>query len=445
MPTAEAPRDLGRSALSPKTTLRGPILIGLMILIIGVGGFFGWSFTAQLDSAAIAPGIVVVESRRKTIEHLEGGILEAILVKEGDEVSEGQMLMTLSEIQARSELSQVEAQYRTNLAQFARLIAERDRLEQVTFAKDLLADAQTDPAVARVVTTQEALFERRRRVLQGQDAVYREQIEQVGREITGLESRLGADRESLELLQREIAGVETLVSQGYAPETRLLALKREQANLRGNIGDLEAQVAQSRLRIAETELERLNTEEEFTSEVVTELQDVEKNLQELEGQLSAARDVVNRVHIRAPQDGVVVGLTVHTEGEVVQGGETLLEIVPASDRLLIEALVRPEDIDVVHAGMDAQIRLSAYSFRSTPPVAGMVRTVSADRVKDEASGTSAYLAMIEVAEEDLANLQDVRLYPGMPAEVMVRTGQRTAMDYMITPILRSFERGMREQ
>ncbi len=418
-------------------------LLGFLVAVFGGGGFAIWSGTAELESAALAPGVIVVESRRKAVAHLEGGIVESLLVHEGDPVERGQVLLVLADAKPRSQLEQMDAQYRTERAKYDRLIAERDSTDEIRFAPHLSSNAQI-PTVGRVLAMQKSLFSKRRKVLEGQIGVIGTQKDQVRREIGGLTARRNAETKALGYLEKELGGVRELREKGYAREPHLLALQREKATSEGDIADLNAQIARAGRRIAELDLQEIQIRDEFAQSVTDELQLAERALQELEATMTAARDAVNRIKVRAPQSGIVVGLSVSTPGEIIAGGETIMEIVPEKDELIVEALVRPEDIDVVHAGQTARVRLSAYSYRSTPPVSGTIRYLSADRVKDAQTGTSAFHARVELDVTELGRLENVSLYPGMPAEVMILLGRRTFLDYLVSPLLQTFDKAFRE-
>ena len=419
------------------------VALGIAIAIGGCGGFTWWSATAELESAAVAPGVIVVESRRKAVEHLEGGIVDSLLVKEGDAVEEGQVLLVLADAKPRAQLDQLVAQYRSERAKHDRLVAERDGADAIRFNANLLAEA-ANPAVARVIAMQQGLFSERRRVLEGQTGVIVLQKDQIRREIAGLAARRNAETKALGYLEKELGGVVALREKGYAREPHLLALQREKATAEGGIADLAAQIARAEHRIAELDLQEMQARNEFSRSVSDALQAAETSLQEMEAALSPARDAVSRIRVRAPRAGVVVGLMVSSPGEIVGGGETIMEIVPKRDELIVEALVRPEDIDVVRTGQTARVRLSAYSYRTTPPVSGTIRYLSADRVKDAQTGVSAFHARIELDARELGRLKNVELHPGMPAEVMILLGKRTFLDYLVTPVLRTLDKAFRE-
>ncbi len=422
----------------------GFITFGLWVILIAFGGFGTWAATAPLSSAAIAPGILAVENKRKTVQHLEGGIISAIHVREGDEVAKGDVLLELEPVRAETNLNQVEAEYVVQLARRDRLVAERDGAEDIAFTP-YLKERAGDPTVASHIDNQAALFRSRRRNLFGQLTVLDEQIARSVEEANGLASRINAEERSLALLREEVRAVKTLFDQGLTPRNRLLAVQREETLISGRVQELQATAAASRRRVAELEQEKLNLVQQYEREVFEDLERVQLSIEDLEIRRTAAEDVVSRIAIRAPEAGEVTGLQVVSTGQVISPGETLMELVP-EDNLIVEALLKPTDIDVVREGMDARIRLSAFNFRTAPPVDARVIHVSADRVTDERSRTSAYLVQLEFTQSfEEPPLDALELFPGMDAEVMILLGERTLVDYMAQPILDTLNRGFREE
>ncbi len=428
----------------PSSDTRRPIIIGLTIVLLFFGGFGAWAALAPLHSAAIAPGVVAVDSNRKTVQHLEGGIIKEILVRDGDTVERDQVLVRLDETRSAAALGVLEGQYRADRALEARLIAERDGLHAITFDDELVA-AAGEPEIAEIIAGQEGLFETRRAANESQIGVLHQQIKQLEEEIGGFKSQRQAKARQLELVQEEYGAVKELYDKGYERKPRLLALQRAAALLEGERGQYAAQIARAKQDIGEAEIRILALNDTFRRDVETELREVQVRVAELRDRLASQRDVLQRVDIVAPQAGVVVGLKFHTTGGVVRPGDPILDIVPTSDELIVEARVRAEDIDVVHPGLPAQVRLSAYRQRTTPYVDGRVVQVSADRFVDERSGVPYYAARVAIDGAALARLEGVTLYPGMPVEVMIETGSRKAIDYLLSPITSSIHRAFREQ
>lgn len=418
--------------------------VGVLVVLGVLAVFVGWGCIAPIDSAAVAPGYVALESNRKTVQHLEGGIIDAILVKDGDTVEEGQPLVRLNDTAAKARLEVLIAQWRVAKAAEARLIAERDEKDEVTFPPSVLAH-KDDKDIAKVIDNQTRLFQTRVQSLRGQVNVLEQQVLQYQKQIAGLESQRVSAAEQLKLTEEEAESVEKLYKQGYAPKPRLLALKRSEADLRGKQGDLLSQEASAQESITETKLKIYNIKNEYLKQVADEQKDTEQQVAELEEQIRAARDVLNRTVITAPRSGKVTGLKVHTVGGVISPGAPIMDIVPQNDKLIIEAQVATHDIDVVHEGLPAKVMLSAYRRRFAPRIAAKVTYVSADRFINEHTGAPYYMADVEVSPEALAKLSGrVKLYPGMPADVYIVTGEHTFISYIFSPILESFRKSLKE-
>lgn len=423
--------------------IRGPIVVGMWAFLILFIFFGGWAVLAPLESAAVAPGTVVLDSNKKTIQHLEGGIISEILVHEGDRVKAGQALIRLSETNAKARQEILANQMRTAQANEARLLAERDDLEAIPFPEDLLK-VKDQPAITELLDTQQRLFESRRAAVKGKVDVFEQRIKQLEDEINGLRAQETAAGEQATLINEEIGTVQQLLDKGQGLRPRLLALKREAAELEGKRGELLAQVARAEQSIGENRLQILNAKNEQHGETIDMLRKVQDEKADLEEKVTASSDILERVVISAPQAGIVTGLRFHTIGGVIAPGAPVMDIVPTDDRLIVEAQVDPKDIDVVHQGLQARVRLSAYKSRKVPPIDGVVQTVSADKFIDQATNRSFFLARVEVDAKMLSKLKDVELYPGMPAEVLIVTGKRSFMSYLMSPITQTFHHAFRE-
>ena len=425
------------------TNTRRPIIVGMAIILIAFGGFGTWAALAPLSSAAIAPGVVSVESNRKTIQHLEGGIVDEILVKEGSLAEAGQVLIRLQDTRAKAIFELLRGKHRTAAAKEARLIAERDRLKKIKFPASLLA-VRGEPEVTEMLSGQRRFFKERRSSVNGQISILRQRIGQRGQQIGGLRAQVESKRQQIALIVEEVGGLQELYDKGYAPKTRLLALKRAKARLEGELAQTQARISQLNQAIGEDKLRIINVRNRFRTDVAGKLSDVQATLAELSDRLTAQGDVVKRLEVRAPLNGIVVGLKVHTKGGVILPGAPIMDIVPSEDRLIIEAQLEIQHIDVVHPGLIAQVRLSAYKRRTTPYIEGKVTHVSADRFVNPVSGRPYYQLRIEIDRESLAKLDDIKLYPGMSAEVMIETGRGKALQYLISPITDRFHRVFRE-
>ncbi len=423
--------------------IRGPFLLGCGTIALCIVGLGAWGGSAPLAGAAIASGQVVVQSNRKTIQHLEGGIVRDIAVKDGDVVNSGEVLVRLDDTKARTNLDALLGRYFAARAREARLIAEREGAAEVPFVAELLDAAH--PAAREAVAGQRKIFEARRTWVDGQIAILRQKIAQLREEIAALDAQVKSETRQASLIAEEMQGVEALVTKGLERRPRLLALQRTAEEIGARRSDHLGQIARAQQKIGEAELQIADHENKRIDDIMRELRTTQDDLFDLHEKLSAARDVLERTEIRAPRNGVVVNRRVHTIGGVVNPGEAVLEIVPQAEELVIEARIRMDDIDLVRPGMAAQVRLVAYKQRWTPTVDGVVRTVSADSVQDGRSGDQFFAARIEVDPASLAKLPNVELYPGMPAEVLLLTESRTALDYLLSPITESLARAFREQ
>lgn len=424
--------------------MRGWIQFGLAMILTVFGGLGAWGALAPLDSAVVAPGVFVVDAKRRTIQHLEGGIVEEILIRDGDVVAEGDPLVRLSEARARASLAIVDLAIQKDGALEARLIAERDGRAEIDFPAELLAEAGAASEAAEAVTAQRAIFSARREAVRGEIEILETRIEQFEREIEGLDAQAASKSGQIELIDIEIADQETLFAKGQTTKSRLLTLKRGALELNGERGELQAASARAARQIGETRLEILQRERAVAREATAELEEVQGRLRDLRERRVAAVDVLSRLEILAPEEGVVVNLAVNTLGQVIQPGETLLELVPVDVTSLLEVTIQPQDIDEVQTGQTARLRLVAYNQRTTPEINGIVDYVAADAIADETTGRTSYRALIRVPEEERARLNGLELQPGMPAEVLIRTGQRTAFEYLSQPLVDSMNRAWRE-
>jgi HlyD family secretion protein len=428
---------------TPMKAMRGLVATGVAAVGIFViaGGI--WSVLAPLESAAVGPGQVEAESFRKRIEHLEGGIIGQIVVHDGDVVQPGQVLVRLDDTKARTTLFALRGQYWDALAAEARLVAERDGAEAISFPAALLQSR--DPAAARVVAAQQKILATRRSLLQTKTDLYRQRIAEVNEEIGGYAAQAAAANRRVALIEEEIADLKQLVDKGLERKPRLLQLQRDHADIEGRRGDLAAQIAKAKQTIAENEVNILNLENDSRKEVASDLRDTQKKIHELTEQIAAAEYVLSRVEVKSPEAGVVTDLKFHTPGGIVQPGDRLMYLVPQEDRLIITMQVKPEDINAVRPGLSASVRLMPYKQRRTPPIDGTVTYVSADKLTDKKTNQPYYAARIRLDAEMLATLPEVELVPGMPAEAMIRTGERTVAFYALSPVLDSFHRAFREK
>src|SRR6185437_701334 len=372
------------------------------------------------------------------------GMIGAILVHDGEHVTAGQPLIRLDDTKARTKLAALRGQLWDAQAGEARLIAERDGADQPHYPKSL-TDRSGEPAIAQILNGQNKIFQTRRSLQKSRSDLIQQRIAETGDEITGLRAQVSAADRRITLIQEEITGVKQLVDKGLAPKPRLLSLQRDLAEIQGKRGDMLAQIARAQQSIVESQVTILNQENDNQKEVAENLRDTQKKIHELGEKIQEAADVLSRIEVRAPEDGVVTDLRVHTPGGVVAAGEPLLDLVPQKDHLIIEAQVRPEDIDVVRVGLSSLIHLTPYKRRRTPPIDGTVEYVSADRLIDKHTNQPYYAVKIKVDEDELKRAVGIELIPGMPAEVMIKTGETTVAMYALQPILDSFHRAFHEK
>ncbi|WP_312033057.1 HlyD family type I secretion periplasmic adaptor subunit [Ensifer sesbaniae] len=415
---------------------------GLVVILAFFGIFGGWAALAPLDSAAVTQGVVKVEGERKVIQHLEGGIVSQLKVADGEHVKSGQVLIKLDDTQAAAHLELLRNRVISRKASAARLRAERDGKDEIAFEQELLTSSSSPAAEA--VAVQNEVFRARRLALSNETGILHQRILQSENEIKGLEDMVAAQDQVMVSIEAEAADLEKLSKKGLATRERHLQLRRRQGELKGERATNIAAIARIRESMAEIEQQIMNLSTTRLNEAVAELSKVEAELFDLQQQLRAAEDVLARADIRAPVDGVVMGLQVHTAGGVVRPGEPLMSIVPVGQKLVVEAMVRPEDVDTIAIGQSAHVRISAFARYDMPPLEGRVELVSADRLTDDRTGAGYFTAIIVVDEQELGKLAGRKLLPGMTSEVMIRTGSRTMLAYIGEPLARTFRRAMRE-
>lgn len=420
-----------------------PAALGLFILVAAVFGFGVWAATAQLSAAAVARGTFIATGSNKTIQHLEGGIIREIRVSEGQLVRAGATLMVLDDTAARAELRRLLLRRYTQLAIGARLDLERNASTKLEFPAELTTRLD-DSEVAAIVASQMAEFSARKEQLESRIKVIRDRIEAIHQEIRGIDAQKVSVETQLKLLDEEIKANKTLLAKGLVKRPRFLALQRAYAQLDGTIGKHEADRARARERIAEAESQIVQVRSEHKEKTVTLYRESRTELDDVNERIKTARDVLSRLEIAAPIRGVVVKLHHNTIGGVVQRGEDILELLPADEQLLVEAKVMPEDIDQVTKGLTAQLRLVALNQRTTPMVEGKVIYVSADSIEGKRPEDVYYVARIDMDQDSLAKVENLKIAPGMPVEVFIQTGQRTFFEYLMKPLTDSFARAFKE-
>jgi HlyD family secretion protein len=420
---------------------RKPAIIGFSVVMAAFGGLGGFAALAPLDSAAIAQGQIEVDSHRKSIQHLEGGIVKEILVREAEVVKAGQVLFRLEPVQAKANAEMLRNQFDAALAQEARLLAELDGASRVTFPHEL----KTRGTSADVMANEERQFLERRRSLESQMRILETRIEQTAQEIKGRTRQENAMTGQIGSIETELTAVEPLAQQGLYPLNRLLALKRDKLRLEGELGQTRADIERMSHQQDEARLQIEQLQQKFHADAAHDLADARGRLSDVREKLSIAGDVLTRVDIRAPLAGVVQNLRVAGIGAVVKGGDTIADLVPTGDNLVIAAQVSPLDVDSVMSGQKAEIRFTTFSSRRVPAVFGHVESVSADAIYNDTSKQSYYLARVVVDPANLPSTIATKLLPGMPAEILIATGERTVMDYLVGPLANALVKGMRER
>jgi membrane fusion protein, type I secretion system len=425
--------------------LHRSIVAGALVIGLGLGGFGLWAAAAPLAGAAIAPGVISPDGSRRTVQHLEGGIIQRILVEDGSVVQAGDPLIVLEDVQARAGHDVLRARFHTLAAAQARLLAEQAGAADIRFSDWLIAATGEDATALEAMVAQRQLFRTRAQALADRRAILAQRIAQLREEIAGLQAQIMADERQIELIAGEIEGLEQLYRKGLTPKTRLLELQREQSDIEGDRAERRARIARAHQAIGETELQIIAQGTALVDEANEELSRVQAELAEVEQRLVASRDVLARTLIKAPSAGTVVELRFHTPGGVIRPGEPVLDIVPDHEELLVDARLSPLDIDVVAPGLPAQIILPALKQRHLPRIEGRVRRISADAIVDPHSGERYFEARIEVDPAQLAALEPpVELSSGMSAEVYITIAERTMLDYLLQPVFDSLRRAFRE-
>jgi HlyD family type I secretion membrane fusion protein len=426
------------------TNLRPVVACGWLVIGLVFCGFGTWAAVAPLSSAAIAPGTVVVDSNRKSVQHLEGGVIREILVRDGDVVEHDQVLLRLDGASVRAAMAALRPMMLTNQAYRARLLAERDGLATIDFAADLQDDDLPDDLGEQILAGQERIFVTRRLAMTGEIDLNTNRLAQSRHRLDGLENRRVAKAKELLLLQDELEGLRSLFDKGYTTKTNLISVERSLHQLETEMADLDSKVDEAMRLIERYELEGQQITKNFVEQVENELYEVEQEAYELTQRMRAVQDQHARLDVRAPVSGVVVNMAAHTVGGVVAPGSRILDIVPRNDRLLIEAQVQPSDIDGVTPGLQADIRFPAFERFNMPHITGHVTMVSADRIVNDRTGSSHFVVRTLVDDEQTAKIGEFQLVPGMPAQVIINKGEGTLLGYLMAPLTRVFWTAFRE-
>ncbi|MFZ0849220.1 MAG: HlyD family type I secretion periplasmic adaptor subunit [Hyphomicrobiaceae bacterium] len=427
-----------------KTAIQRHLWAGLVILVVLCGGVGGWAATTEISGAVIAPGVLVVDSNVKKVQHPTGGVVGEIRARDGDWVTTGDIVVRLDETVTRANLAIVLRGLDELTARKARLEAERDGLEGIAIPDEFM-DRLGELQVAAIVAGERKLFDLRQSARLGQKSQLRERVAQLLEEIGGIGAQIKAKAQEIVLIQRELAGARELWEKNLMPITKLTQLEREATRLEGERAQLTATSAQSKGKISELELQIIQVDRDLASEVGKELREVDAKIGEFVERKVAAVDQLKRIDIRAPQDGFVHQSVVHTIGGVINAGEQLMLIVPSADNLIVEAKFAPQDIDQVKIGQRAVVRFTTFNQRTTPELNGVVTRVSADTTVDQRTSAAYYTLRISLSREEIYRLGEVRLVPGMPVESFVQTGDRKVISYLMKPLSDQIMRAFRER
>ena len=427
---------------SLKRNIRGPNRIGLSIVVVFMATFVVWGILTPLAGGALAPGVLAPVQGKKVVQHLEDGIIAELRVHDGDIVEVGQSLVVLENVQARANHDALQQQRWSLLAKQARLQAESEGRSEIEWPFEL---QPTDPNIVTIINAQRMVFDTRETDLITRKNILHQRIDQLSEQIKGIEAQVDSASGQLELIAEELQGKEILLRQGLMPKPEYLRLKRTKVEIEGRRGEYLAQIAKARQEISEAQLQIVKADAERATQVASESDSVRADLTSTVEKMRSSEDVLKRTVVSAPISGTVVNLNFKTIGGVVEKGRPILEIVPSNDALVIEARTTPLDVKAVHNGLNAQIHFTAYSSRSTPRIPGTVQSVSADRLLDSNTNQPYYLVKVTVDREAMGRLApNVKLIPGMPADVLIITEHRTMFDYLFQPFLETFRRSFHE-
>ena len=427
-----------------RRSIRNHLIAGIVVVLLVGFGVGGWAVSTEISGAVIAPGLVVVESNVKKVQHPTGGVVAELRARNGDRVRAGDLLVRLDDTTTRANLAVVVKALDELAARQTRLEAERDGAEKLSFPA-LLTGRLNDPEVARIVHGESRLFELRREARAGQKSQLKERITQLDQEIAGLTAQADSKEREIVLVKREVESLRELWAKNLTPLFRMTQSEREAAKLDGERGNLIANIARAKGRITETEFQVIQIDQDLRSEVARELREIQAKSAELVERKVAAEDLLKRIDIRAPQDGTVFQVAVHTVGGVINPAEPIMQIVPDSDILTVEAKVNGQDIEQLRVGQTALLRMSAFNQRTTPELEGKISVISADLVVDQRTGLGQYVVRIAIPEEQVARLGELKLVPGMPVEAFMQTRPRTVISYLAKPVTDQLARTFREK
>jgi HlyD family secretion protein len=433
-----------KAPTSSQKSIKRHVLAGVAIVALLAGGVGGWAATSEISGAVIAVGQIVVDSNVKKVQHPSGGIVGELRVHDGDRVKVGDIVVRLDDTITRANLAIVTKGLNELIARKARLEAERDGADKIAFPKEL-TDQAGNPDVSSAIASENKLFEARRISRENQRDQLRNQVKELGEQIAGFTAQQEAKQKEIQLIQRELEGVRDLFQKNLVQLSRLTQLEREAARLEGERGQFISSIAQSKVKISDTQLQIIQIDQDLASDVGKELREIDGKIGEYVERKVTAEDQLRRIDIRAPQDGTVFQSAVHTVGGVITAGEPIMMIVPEADNLAVEAKTNPAEIDQLQVGQRALLRFTNFNQRTTPEIYGYVTRISADISTDQRSGASYYTIRIGMPAEEVAKLGDVKLVPGMPVETFVQTGDRTVISYLAKPFTDQLKRAFREK
>ncbi len=436
--------DLNAQEVGGMTDTRRPLVIGGIIILVTFFGFGIWAATAPIDSAAIASGFMTVQSNRRTIQHLEGGIVKEIFAKDGMSVKAGDVLIRLDETRAKAQTDILLADLDSQIATEARLLAERDGKDSPVFPEELL-QRQTSPSIAAIIAGQRNVFDTRVASLAGQKSILEQRVGQFNEQISGLRALVTAKGTQARLINEELKDLSGLLERGYVTKTRVLALEREAARLEGERAEHIAAIARAEQGIGEARLQSFQLEKSRQEEIARELRDVQAKIAELRERMIASSDMLRRIDIVAPVSGTVMDLAVHTAGGVIAPGAPIMDIVPLNDVLVVEVQINPIDIDTIRPGSEVALRVSTADARKTPVITGVLDTISADRTVDQRTGLAYYKGRVVIPADQRERLGTLTLRSGMQVEALINRGEQTALQYALKPLTEAFAKSFRER
>ncbi|MEP2942861.1 MAG: HlyD family type I secretion periplasmic adaptor subunit [Hyphomicrobiales bacterium] len=434
--SALSAQDLSVAYMASSTRISRLVILGLLCVMFFVGGSIYWSLTKKLDGAVVAPASFVVEGNRKTVQHLEGGIVSELLIKEGDVVEANQTLLRLDSTDTDVNLTVLGSQ-------FSELVLRRARLTAELQDDDSFPPVRIDPEISKrldeksflaAYQTQKRLFDTQRIARQSEEEIMQQRVESLNQEIEGLENQRGANQNQLTIARRELGALQKLLKQGYTSESRVNVVKREIERLRGQDASFKTSQARARNQIGELQLTALSEQKNRQERATAELAATQAQLATVEPQYLGVVQRQKRVDVKAPVSGKIVNLNIYTQGGVIRPGEDILDIVPADEALVVAARVSPTDIEKLRIGQETRVRLTAFDQTNVPEAQGIILDLSADSIRDERSGAEYFVAKVQLNEEQSADVGELKFVPGMPADIFVNTGERTAISYLLQPL-----------